>query len=73
MKLPPTVDFLSEMAGMREWVRTLFDASTLRLLMKGPHPRLVKLKPSLMTSLLMLAMSTVIWGSVYLLNSALLR
>lgn len=35
--------------------------------------RLVKLRSLLVTSLLMLTLSTVIWGAVYLLNSTLLR
>lgn len=37
------------------------------------HPRLVGLRSSIVISLLMLALSTAVWGAVYLLNSATLR
>jgi hypothetical protein len=41
----------------------------VRLLMKAPRARLVRLRSFIVTSLLMLVLSAVIWGAVFLLTS----
>jgi hypothetical protein len=50
------------------------DRRTVRLLVKGPPPSAAgRMRFFLVTSLVMLVLSTGIWGAVYLLDSALLR